>query len=342
MLKVFCVFCVFALVQMSEATDVDTKVQNLYANMVVEKKCGEEGAATLKKVLDKLDPKRLIDMDLAGAEPVVLHKNGETNNELKMAYLLRQTISESRYFAEFMPPLRQVLTQVSVLNPGRITLSASDRESFSLKACLGGQSPQYRRNIRDLGSQKSAAFVSSVEIGHMGNDAYGLIDSPRKVSVILVTTIKESTFFQGIYNNLMNVLPTTLNGALSVFACEPNCKTYEPSKRYECETYELDGYAANVLAEWQSAVGGDVFARLTFVDEDGEELVLTRVRTGDYGDLKCCAMKPFYGIKGERQYFVFAPWFLNGSVFDRYDWVEIAMLKNALPLIKSIKVELLK
>lgn len=297
----------------TQTIEVGDELQNLYANEVTKKKSGKEGAALLKNLLDKLDPGLpLIDVTLADAKPVALYKDVE-GNEQKFAYLFKQTISEERYFNEFMPKLREVLTQVAVAEPVKASLSVSERKIFDLAKCFNG-APYSSDRPNCIRGYSCDASVSLAEIGEMycstTGGPFGLCKNPQ---VVLVTQV----------NKLKTV--------------------------YACEIFEVDQFAAQVFDDWQRKIRpsdyDNLFAQMRFVDESGEDLVLKRVKLGLLKPLSSCDIMGCYE-RGKRhrtnKFMAFVPWFASFNGFERYDWGKISLPKEALPLIKQIKVDIVK
>lgn len=297
----------------TQTVEVGSGLRNLYAKEVSKKKSGEDGAALLKNALAKFDPiKQLIDVSLAKTDPIVFNKDDDQCKEFKMGYLFRNTISEERYFGELVPPLREILSQIALSGPGKMTLAVEDRESFNLSDCfLPGYSPERVRDTSHLRKCSCGATVSSDNLGNMeGYSGESRLSCMSKVYVILVVKV----------NKLHTI--------------------------YTCETYEVDKYAAKVFDEWLYARiynSKDPFVRVTFEDEDGEGLVQKSVMVDYHQSLKSCGLKGF-SRGGNQNFLVFAPWFLDGhsSSFEQYVWREISLPKEALPLVKKIKVDLVK
>ena len=297
----------------TQTVEVGSGLRNLYAKEVSKKKSGEDGAALLKNALAKFDPiKQLIDVSLAKTDPIVFNKDDDQCKEFKMGYLFRNTISEERYFGELVPPLREILSQIALSGPGKMTLAVEDRDSFNMKDCfMFGYSPERIKSISYLKECQCDATVSSDNLGKMeGYSGDDRLSSMMKPYVILVVKV----------NKLHTI--------------------------YTCETYEVDKYAAKVLDEWMYEKiydSKDPFVRVAFEDEDGEELVQKSVMVNNHRDLSSCGLKGFRR-GGSQNFFVFAPWFVNGSssCFERYVWREISLPKEALPLVKKIKVDLVK
>lgn len=296
----------------TQTVEVGSGLRNLYANEVSKKKCGEDGAVLLKKVLDKLDPiRQMIDVSLTDVEPIVFNKDDDKANELKMAYLFKSVISEERYFAELVPQLREILSQITLSEPGKMTLAVSGRETFNLNKCLGGRSPESIRSIDYFRGYQCDATISSDSLGNMqGYSGESRLSSMTKAYVILVVKV----------NKLHTI--------------------------YTCETYEVDKYAGKVFDEWMYAKfynAKDPYVRVTFEDEEGEELVQKSVMVDYHQSLKSCGLKGF-SRGGNQNFLVFAPWFVdsNSSCFERYAWRQVSLAKDALPLIKKIKVALVK
>ena len=298
----------------TQTIEVGSGLRNLYANEVSKKKRGADGAELLKKALSKLDPiKQLIDVSLVNTDPIVFNKDEDQAKELKMAYLFKNTISEERYFAELVPPLKEVLSQITLSDPDKMSLEVSDRESFDLNKCLGGNSPGHIRSFDYLQRCRCGANVSSDKLGRMvGYAVNSKLCNMARAYVILIVKV----------NKLHTI--------------------------YTCETYELDRHAAEVLDAWMKARiynGGDPFVRVTFLDEDDDELVQKSVMVGYRQNLTSCGVKGF-SRGGCQNYLVVAPWFVDeresSPCFERYTWREISLPKESLPLIKKIKVDLVK
>ena len=182
---------------------------------------------------------------------------------------------------------------------------------FNLNKCLGGRSPESIRSIDYFRGYQCDATISSDSLGNMqGYSGESRLSSMTKAYVILVVKV----------NKLHTI--------------------------YTCETYEVDKYAGKVFDEWMYAKfynAKDPYVRVTFEDEEGEELVQKSVMVDYHQSLKSCGLKGF-SRGGNQNFLVFAPWFVDGnsSCFERYVWREISLPKEALPLVKKIKVDLIK
>ena len=296
----------------TQTVEVGSGLRNLYAKEVSKKKSGEDGAALLRNVLEKLDPiKQLIDVELTDVEPVVLNKSDDKANDLRLAYLFKSTVSEERYFNEFMPQLRDVLTQIAVSKPTKTSLSVSERKL----CCQNGRMPLRLRDIKyeDCNKYNDAGFsearVSSAELGDMRSGG-SVLPHPTVVTLVVKA------------NKLHTI--------------------------YTCELFELDKYAEDVFSKWMQnrinePYGKDPCVRVSFADGEDDELAQACVVVGTRRSFTLCAFRDF-GRGGEKNYLVLAPWFLGRDppCFERYGWREISLPKVALPLVKKIKVDLVK
>lgn len=289
----------------TQTVEVGSGLRNLYAKEASKKKSGEDGSALLRSVLTKLEPvKQLMDVVLTDVEPIVLNKDDDKSKEVKLGYLFKQTISEDRYFNEFMPPLREVLRQVAISGPGKMSLSVSEREQFSLADCL-------RRRREGYDWYETNAKVVSPQLGGVvGGSSSPILSSESKKYVILVVGV--------------NKLRTL----------------------YTCETYEVDKFAAKEFDEWKR---GKIYnctdqnIMLSYEDEDGEELAQATVSLREHEVLKCCDMARF-DRGGCLNFLALAPFRVHdkSSCFEHYAWREVSLHKEALPLVKKIKVDLVK
>lgn len=293
----------------TQTVEVGSGLRNLYAKEVSKKKSGEDGAALLKNVLAKLDPiKQLIDVELTDVEPVVLNKNDDKANDLKLAYLFKSTISEERYFNEFMPPLRDVLAQIAVSKPTKTSLSVSERELY----CQNGRRPLRLSDVKyeDTGYHDACKCVARVSSAELGDMRGGGSTIPHPVVVTLVVKV-----------NKLHTL-------------------------YTCELFELDKHAEDVFSSWirtriNEPYGNDPCVRVSFADEGDDELAQASVVVGTRRSFSSCAFRDF-GRGGGKNYLVLAPWFVDYACFERYAWRKISLPKEALPLVKKIKVDLVK
>jgi len=258
----------------------------------------------LKNTLDKLDPVHsLIDISLANAKPAVLGRD-EKSGEQKLGYLFKSAISEDRYFAEFMPRIREVLTQVAIGAPRQISLSVSGRQGLEFEKCFNaGMSGDHA-----LRSQRCGATIVSPKLGEMSSAGSSSFSSQQHPCAVLVTKA----------NKLRTV--------------------------YSCEVYELDKHAAETLTGWwRDRMPSDydsLIARLSFVDDEDEVLVQARVELGSCRWRMSCWLESFGN--SIQSCMVIAPWFVQLSSFECYDWGKVSLPKEALPLVKKIKIDIVK
>ena len=91
-----------------------TLLQGVHAKITTQEKRTFDGAALVENALKDLDPvKQLVKVSLALPEPKI--EQSKSNPDItKLYFLLKFEIDNDRYRNEYMPKLRDVLTQVSI------------------------------------------------------------------------------------------------------------------------------------------------------------------------------------------------------------------------------------
>ena len=120
-----------------QTQDLGNTMQNLHAKIVSTEKRNEDGAALLQNFMNDFDPiRQMVGVGLASTTPVVRDLKNDPSRKAVL-YRYKFSLDDNRYKNDFLPKIRQLLTQVSVAPVKKFRLTA-----------------QQGRNIIDFALQK--------------------------------------------------------------------------------------------------------------------------------------------------------------------------------------------
>ena len=108
----------------------NTSLQNVHAQLVTKEKRAEDAAALLKNALDGIDPMKSLmvasirpeTQKILTGDTIKMNNRPLTANQVLLRYLFEVKLDRAKYFAEFVPNLKKVLDQISLVPPKELRL----------------------------------------------------------------------------------------------------------------------------------------------------------------------------------------------------------------------------
>jgi len=226
------------------------ELKNAHAKMTTSERRNADGSALLENALHDFNPlPMMIDCSLASAEPTI--KDGKSAEIVEASYLFKIELNHERYYSSVMPRLRDVLRQVSIVEPEKVKLSS-----------IIGQ------NNWMIVQQwwKSNVMPHPLYLGGRGVNASWEHKDIRSKLDIMDLSITGNVSFKG--NRLMLI-----------------CGENKRRTVYEAEIYTLGKKAYEVIEKWfQTIERKKAVFNVSFMDKDAEVLSVASFEGPDAGD----------------------------------------------------------
>ncbi|MCQ2390405.1 MAG: hypothetical protein MJ240_03175 [Kiritimatiellae bacterium] len=115
-------------------------LQNAHAQIVTKEQRGRDGAALLKNALSGVDPVRMLIKPSLRPESQKITKGGAGDfwkggpipeGKVGLSYVFKLELDTAKYFSEFIPKLKQILGQISLLPPKEFRITAMREQNDS-------------------------------------------------------------------------------------------------------------------------------------------------------------------------------------------------------------------
>ncbi len=374
---------------------VDNSVlQSAHAQLVTKEKRAEDSAALLKNALDGLNPmkslmvagirpetQKILTEDMVEGNRRRVKRRGSSSsaNQVTLRYLCEVKLDRDKYFAEFVPPLKKVLEQISLSKPKEIRLTElmeHPEQGYSSRADL------VKHFISGNESENGARFYDV----SLSDYDYILYDPAHAYSIL----------WQG--DNLMWGKPGQEDNGLGLAfmrgryrprseADRNSWKHRTASLKYgnldldrlgrrnrrdknvnflfamitslnaDCSNgkvtiYELDKSMIEIIAEWRTNLNGrgsypahpdqnKTSYNIIFLDKDGEEIGVYpwQIPNGVLMNLKFAGIQDWRGLPVDGQGMVYATPFVGCFGENLIQWRDFILEKDQLAKVASIRIE---
>ena len=345
--------------------DVSSSLGELHAQMTTKENRSQDGAALLENVLKDMDLSKLLRVSIASNKPVVSnrqttdgHHRGRGRNrsmeragqsdsnqdKIRLGYLFKFEIDKERYFKEVLPPIKEVMDQISITPPKTIRFNVTgeddphnDRTYFSYRNSYLNAGEKFEEQLHTMGCTAAA------------NYNLGFFDGLKCFRAMVQEWNTELMFsYRHVLTRAFGDDQGEIkNGLVAVLIAEVNSGSAKGVQ------YTLDFEAAKVLDRWQSSFTG-AFRRphkeakpmqfdIVFKDADGGEVSASswnfNYRHGNGGGCGVCWNAGFVGSrKRGNSIWIMTPFV--GVCAERYlEWHAFDFNKDDLVKIKQLSIE---
>lgn len=294
---------------------LDAGLESTHAKLVTKEKRNVDGAALLAKALEGFDPLLLsIDCSLASKEAVVGNLDSYSGRRRELSsevthvnYLFKQEINEQRFFENVAQPLKQVLDQIAIEEPKKITLAKGQ-----VKAVRNPYTdfPGTEKMLADALSyvEKQTGGMFSIEkVDSIALSPSGQLNLPGKSFFIVVSVNKYKTVYEGYLYKLDEGVSKILD-----------------SWRFKFDMKLRDNHPA---------------FKVTFLDGEGECIYTENIPKKSMGMNFCWSI-----VHSEVGLISIGPWVWSsrGASIARYFWQGFDLPRDVLPDVKNMTIELVQ
>lgn len=236
--------------------DVSSSLGELHAQMTTKENRSQDGAALLENVLKNVDLSKLLRVSIASNKPVVSNrqatdgyhrgKGDSKRDKIRLGYLFKFEIDKERYFKEVLPPIKEVMDQISITTPKTIRFNVTgeddphnDRTYFSYRDSYLKAGEKFEEQLRTMSCTSCA------------NGNCGFYDDVKRFTTAFPGCRMDLEIEYGNATTLGFQQDQYLkNGLVVVLITDVNAGGLKGVK------YTLDFEAARILNKWHSEYAG--------------------------------------------------------------------------------------
>ena len=294
-------------------------LQNAHARISTKEKRNSDAASLLANALEGLDPfVASMECSLASSDAAIKETRNpqEQNNTVTASWLFRTCINQKRFLEVTVPRLQGVLAQISLSPPRSVTIPVNPASTVNVPAIVANSSSSSKRRgpryAMEAHTQKPSLKVEKL------NDE----------SAALFLLITGGNNFRTVYSGII---------------------------------YEIDSESARVVSDWLKTLRASPTFAVSLLDAGGGTVTNGKIRplgTTHRVDAGVWLSPPPRSRSNPRRnsgnyhYFVLAPWITgrgngsgrgNGMIdFESYSWQEFVLLKDAIPEVKNMRIEIIQ
>ena len=248
--------------------DVSSSLGELHAQMTTKENRSQDGAALLENVLKNVDLSKLLRVSIASNKPVVsnrlasdghhrvrrrnrsMERAGQSDpnqDKIRLGYLFKFEIDKESYFKEVLPPIKEVMDQISITPPKTIRFNMTGEDDPHNNRTYFS----YRNSYLKAGEKFEEELHTTSYTSH-ANGNCGFFDGLKCFSAMLRGCNTETKFYYPYVQTKAfgDDQGEFKNGLVAVLITEVNTGSAKGVQ------YTLDLEAAKVLDRWQSSFTG--------------------------------------------------------------------------------------